>query len=268
MRKRLSIIILGLAMTIGLSTTTTFAQTDSTSTPVDTSKSVFGADNFYTELTLASRNVYRGVSYGESPSIMMKGAWMPCNYFEIGVYGNYTMNGTKEGYGNQFNYYATIKPFANSQTELKNFSITTDDYFYFNSNDSMNNYMEFGSEKTQHFMESRVKYDGSKLDLTAAYTYYTKENWNVDGIYFEAGYDVSSSLNLFVGYLTDENALMFQTKEGFTNAGFTFSRKLTVKQWSPMLKISTIFSPTYKTIDTTSPGVGKNPVNFVASLTF
>lgn len=259
--KKLLMILVGLSMIIGLSTQKTNAQ-DTTSS----GKSIFSNDNLYSELTLASRNVYRGVSYGESPSIMMKGAWLPCNYFEIGVYGNMTMNGVKEGYGNQFDSYFTIKPFANSNTELKNISITSDDFFYFNSEDSLNNMFDWSSEKTQHFMEARLKYDG-RIDFTAAYTYYANKNANVKGIYFEGGYDISEALYVSAGYLTEQSDLMFQSKGGWTNIGLTLTRKLHIKEWSPILKTSIIASPTYKTIYD-SPGVGKNPMSLVASLTF
>ncbi len=233
----------------------------------DSTKSMFAEDNFTTELTLASRNVYRGVSYGESPSIQMKGAWLPCKFFELGVYGNMTMSGIKEGYGNQVNYYVTLKPFANSSSELRNISITSDDFFYFNANDDDNNWTDYDSDKTQHFVEARAKYDGAKLDLTAAYTYYTNKSFNVDGIYFEAGYDVSKTLNVFIGYVTDQNDLMFQEEAGVSNIGFTLQRKLNIQSFSPLMKVSTIFSPTYNTIYDL-PGVGHNPVNLVVSLTF
>ncbi len=230
-------------------------------------KSVFEKENFNTELTLLSRNVFRGVSYGESPSIFGKGAWLPCKYFEMGVYGNVTLNGTTEGYGNQFNYYFTLKPFANSSTELKNISITSDDYFYFNSNDDDNNWTDYDSDKTQHFLEARAKYDGEKMDLTAAYTYYSNKEANVDGIYFEAGYDISKTFNVFVGYLTDQNDIMFQEDAGISNIGFTMQRKLNIQSWSPDMKVSTIFSPMYDTVYE-YPGVGRKPVYLVVSLTF
>lgn len=229
--------------------------------------SVLTEKNIVTELTLSSRNVFRGVSYGESPSIYAKGAWLPCNFFEIGVYGNVTLNGVSEGYGNQFNYYVTVKPFANSSSELKNLSITSDDYFYFNPNDDDNNWFDYDTDKTQHFLEARAKYDGSKLDLTAAFTYYANNEAMVDGIYFEAGYDINKSVNVFVGYLTGQNDLMFQSDDGFSNIGFTLQRNLNIQSWSPNLKVSTIFSPTYDTIYD-SPGVGHKPVNLVVSLTF
>lgn len=243
--------------------TTSFAQGDSTTII----NSAVDADNFNLELTLASRNVFRGVSYGESPSIMMKVGWMPCKWFEAGTYGNMTFNGTKDGYGNQVNTYFTIKPFANSKSQLKNISITSDDFFYFNADDADNNFFAWSGNKTQHFMEARVMYNG-RIDLTAAYTYHANDNANVDGIYFEAGYDVSPMFYVFAGYLTDQNDLMFQNEAGFTNVGGTFTKKISVKDaGNTILKISLIGSPTYETIQE-YPGVGTNPISLVASLTF
>jgi len=247
------------------------AQTDSTSVATDSTSatadsSILNADNWKTELTLASRNVFRGVSYGESPSIMMKGAWLPCKWAEVGVYGNMTMNGVKEGYGNQINYYITIKPFVNAKNELKNISITSDDYFYFNADDNLNNYFAWSENKTNHFLEARLKYD-SRLDFTVAYTYHANKNANVDGIYFEAGYDLSETFNVFAGYLTDQNDMMFQNKGGWTNIGGTVTKPLHVGSYSPVLKVSLIASPMYETHQD-YPGVGKNPISLVAALTF
>lgn len=254
MKKLLTIIIVSILM-MGY---TTQAQ-DSTS--------IFSADKFKAELTLASRNVYRGVSYGESPSIMMKGAWSMCKYTELGVYGNMTMNGVKEGYGNQINWYLTINPFVNSKSELKNISITSDDFYYFNANDADNgSFFAWSPEKTNHFMEARAKYDG-KLDLTVAYTYLANKNAKVDGIYFEGGYDISKTLYISAGYLTAQNDLMFQNKGGWTNVGATLTTKLHIGDYSPILKTSVIASPNYEnTYD--SPGVGRNPISLVAALTF
>lgn len=258
MKKTITLLMVCMFMIFGQHT---FAQ-DSTKT-----NSIVSADKFSSELTLASRNVFRGVSYGESPSIMMKGVWTPCKYFEFGVYGNMTMNGTKDGYGNQINSYVTIKPFAGATNEVfRRISITSDDYYYFNSEDSTNDFFAWSDKKTQHFMEARFKYDG-RFDLIMAYTYWAHKDAKVDGIYFEGGYDVSDALYVFAGYISDQSDLMFQSKSGWTNVGFTITRKLHMKEWSPVLKTSLIASPTSKTVYNL-PGVGRNPVSLVASITF
>ena len=256
--KKLTKIIMAMFIVVG--------QTINHSSAQDSTKSVVSADKFKTELSLLSRNVFRGVGYGDSPSILMMGSWVPCEYTEIGVYGNVTMNGLKEGFGNQINSYITIKPFAKSDNELKNISLTSDDYYYFYSVDSMNNFFAKKNKKTNHFMEARIKYDG-RIDFTVAYTYWGNKNADIDGVYFEGGYDISPVFYVFAGYLTDRNDLMFQTKGGWTNLGATLKRKLHIKDWSPELNTSVIISPTYQTV-ANFPGVGKNPISLVASLKF
>jgi hypothetical protein len=213
-------------------------------------------------------DVYKRQGWGNSPSLQMKLNWMPCSYFEMGAYGNVTSNGTKEGYGNQFNYYMTFNLFSESKNKhLKNISLTLDDYFYFNANDIDNNYFDYTSDKTQHFVEGRLKYDG-KLDITAAYVLYANENANVDGIYFEAGYDLTKNLYGFVGFVTDENALMFQKESGICNIGLTHQYELSLfKNKTSVLKTSVLANPNYESVYDL-PGVGRNPIMLVASLTF
>lgn len=253
MKKLLLILIL--VFTI-CGTRTVLAQTDN----AKTDSVISHPSRFYTELTLASRNMSRGVSFGNSPSIQMLANYRVCNYFEVGTYGQATMNGTKKGYGNTLNLYAAFK--------VKKFSLTFDDFFYFNSEDSTNNYFEYGSKKTQHFVEARLKYD-SRLDLIAAYTVY--QNSDIEkknAIYLEAGYDLTENFNVFAGYVTDQSAQMFYDKAGFTSAGVTVSKNLNItNKFSTMLKTSLIFSPNYKNV-TESQGVGRNPIYLVASLTF
>ena len=122
MRKILTVLL----FVAGLTLSSFASVTDSTATVVDTSNhSMFSSDKLYAELTLASRNVFRGVSYSESPSIQPMMKWMPCKYAELGVYGFTTFTGERAGYGNQINAYITLKPFASSKSELKNISLTS-----------------------------------------------------------------------------------------------------------------------------------------------
>ncbi len=256
MMKKLLCIIL-LTFTIGGSS---MAQNDSTSTQGESNK-------FTTEFSVATRNMFRGTGWGQSPSAMMNLVWNTCPYFSLGAYGNVTTNGTKEGYGNEFNYYATFNMFAeNKNRHLKAISITVDDFFYFNSNDADNNYFDYSGDKTQHFIEGRVKYD-RRFDLTGAYTLYANENANVDGVYIEAGYNITEDFYAYVGYVTDENALMFQSESGICNIGVTHQRKLNIKDFAPILRTSVIANPNYESIYNL-PGVGRNPIMLVASITF
>jgi len=226
-----------------------FAQTDS----VATSK-------FDTELTLASRNLSRGVSWGNSPSIQMMGNYKPCNYFEVGTYGQATLNGSSEGYGNQLNLYATFK--------YKKLSLTFDDYFYFNSDADDNDYFEYGSDKTQHFLEARAKYDGNRIDFIAAYTIYQNSNLNTgDAVYLEANYELNKNFSFFAGYVTDASDQMAYTDAGMTSVGTTWTKKFKIKDYSPTLRTSLVFCPNHENV-ADYPGVEGNPVYLVAAITF
>lgn len=215
---------------------------------------------FDTELTIASRNVSRGVSWGNSPSIQMMGNYKPCNYFEAGTYGQVTLNGIGEGYGNQLNLYATFK--------YKRVSLTVDDYFYFNENDNDNDYFEYGSDKTQHFIETRAKYDGERFDVIAAYTVYQNSNLSTgDAVYMEANYELNKDFALFAGYVTDASDQMAYTDAGMTSVGTTWTKKFKIKDYSPTLKTSLVFCPNHENVAEMA-GVGGNPVYLVAAITF
>ena len=63
-------------------------------------------------------------------------------------------------------------------------------------------------------------------------------------LYFEAGYDLSESLNIFAGYLTDRNDLMFTNKGGWNAIGASISKKLNVCHQTSLLKVSVVANPT------------------------
>lgn len=268
MKKILTVLLFAMGLTISSFASDTkstnsngTAVTDTTTAPApamtDSSKNQV---NFNTELVLVSRNIYRGVEYGSSVAIQPKLAAEFCPYFELGSYATYTLNGNKNGYGNQLNVYASFK--------RKEFSLTFDDFFYFNSNDSLNNYFEMSSSKTNHFLELRAKYD-SRVDFTAAYTIMQNSIYGANkAVYFELGYDVTDNFNLFASYITDASAQNFYDKGGVTGLGATASRKLNIKNCcSTILKTSLVLNPNYKNISK-NMGVGSNPINLVASLTF
>lgn len=226
-----------------------FAQTDSTENKF----------SINTEVSLATRNIWRGLDYGSSPSVqgtfsVSKGA------FELGTYGTTTLNGSKEGYGTWVELFATAK--------YKQFALTIDDYFFFNADDNTNNYFDWGSEKTQHFIESRIKWDTEKIDLTAGYAFYKNSSDDTNGVYLEAEYSPYTNLSFMVGGLTGGSYLSFYNEGGITSIGVTGRRTVQVSDtFSIQLKSSLIFNPSYdKSVE--APGVGTNPVYVVVYLVF
>lgn len=241
--------------------------TDTTTTKSDTtSNSLFSPEKFDIKMTLATKNVWRGTAWGESPSFMPEAAWKVCKYAEIGVAGTATLNGSRVGYGNQFNMSVTLKPFVKAKSEIKNLIFSTTDVYYFSEFSRDNSYFAWSKEKTNHFVEGQIKYD-SDFDFSVNYTYLANKAANVDGIYFEAGYDISTSVNVFAGYVTDQNDLMFVNKGGWTNIGATISKPVKVAGCATALKLSVIANPNYEHVADV-PGVGNGPVYLVGSLVF
>ena len=77
--------------------------------------------SFNVDLGVASRNIWRGLDYGSSPSIWgdLYGSFKK---FSIGAMGTSTLNGSKSGYGNWMELYASYT--------FKNLTFVADRNFY------------------------------------------------------------------------------------------------------------------------------------------
>lgn len=246
LRKMSKILLLFLTL---LPLYTAFAQTDSTETKV----------SLNTEVSLATRNIWRGLDYGSSPSVqgtfsVSKGA------FEMGTYGTTTLNGNKDGFGTWVELFGTVK--------YKQFSLTLDDYFFFNAADSLNNYFEWDRKTTQHFIESRLKWDTEKIDITAGYAFYKNKIDDTNGLYLEAEYSPSKSFSVVIGGLTGGSFLSLYERGGITTIGVVGRRIIQVSEnFSFQVKTSLIVNPSYnKSVQ--APSVGTNPIYVVAYLVF
>jgi hypothetical protein len=214
--------------------------------------------NLNLEVSLASRNIWRGLDYGSSPSIQGTFSLMHEN-FEIGTYGTTTLNGSKQGFGTWVELFATYK--------YRQLSLTIDDYFFFNAADSMNNYLEWDRTNTQHFIESRLKFDSDKFDFMAGYAFYKNKADHTTGIYMEAEYSPFKNLSFIAGGVTGANWLSFYDAGGVTTLGVAGKKPIQLSEkFSMLLKTSLIFNPSYdKSVN--APGVGTNPVYVVIMLT-
>lgn len=212
-----------------------------------------------TEVTIASRNIWRGLDYGTSPAIQGTLA-LSQKYYEVGAFATATLNGNKFGYGTWLELYATAK--------YKSFQLTADDYFFFNAQDSLNTYFEWNQNKTQHFIEGRLKYDSDKLDITAGYSFFKNTMDKTNGVYLEGEYSPYKNFSLIVGGVTSSNWLSFYDGGGVTTVGVTGKREIKLSNsFALNLKCSLIFNPNYKNA-LKGTGVGNNPVYFVVYLTF
>ena len=205
---------------------------------------------------VSTRNVWRGLDYGSSPSIWgdIFGSY---KRFSLGVMGTNTLNGSKSQYGNWLEMYASY--------EYKNLTFIIDDYFFFNSKDSANNYFDYTPEKTQHLIEARFEYKNKVLEALVGYVVYSNDADNTNGVYLEATYKPNKKLSFTSGYLTNSQWLSFYNSGGLTTLGINCHSEIQFLKQKLPLKTSLIFNPNYKNA---SPLIGNNPAYFVISTDF
>lgn len=210
--------------------------------------------------TLSSKNLWRGNVYGDNtPSISGTLALNFKESFEIGLCGTSPINGTKKGYGIWMEVYAT-KTFGN-------FSITLDDYFFFNEADSLNDYFNWSRTSTQHLVEARLKYSVDRFSVMLSHVPYASET-SVNSLYFETEvFLIKKIFSISAGAVIGESYLNFYDAPGITHVGFTGYKDVVVTEsFTVPFKVGVFASPNYKNASQI-PGFGQNPINFVVSLT-
>lgn len=214
----------------------------------------------YTLIGINTKNLWRGNVYGNNtPSINGTIAMHLKSHFELGATGTSPMNGSRDGYGIWMELYA-------SQTVGK-FTFTVDDYYFFNAQDSLNDYFNWNKNETQHFVEGRVKYDAGRFNVTGSYVLYAA-NTAVNNLYTEAEYFlVPKVLSLSVGAVFGRSDLNFYEKGGITHIGITGYRDIVFsKDFYIPLRVSLITSPNYKNASK-YPAFTQNPINLVIGIT-
>ena len=96
-----------------------------------------------------SRYVWRGVDYGQSPSIQ-PGMALSTSFFEFGVWGAYATNGFKT---QEVDLYLTYNI-------VDAFSVTITDYFFPDEVLSSNSYFEYQVSKSGHIFELMLSFNG------------------------------------------------------------------------------------------------------------
>ena len=226
-------------------------------TKVATTDSSKAESKFKTSVAIATRNVTRGVNFASSPSVMAEVSYQVCSHFEVGGNGTTTTNGTAAGYGNTINLFGDVK-LAN------HLSVRVTDYFFMGT--GINDYLyEYGKGKGDgHFDEVSLCYKNDEFKVFAAYCFYSTkfESEANKGIYFEAEYNFGQGVSGTIGYISDQSALNFYSKSGFSTVALNY-------EWAKFggkFKGSLIINPNYKNV-TISEGVSASPATAVLSYT-
>ncbi len=213
-----------------------------------------------TSVSLSSKNLWRGNVYGNNAPSISGTLGFKVKNFEVGATGTSPLSGNRDAYGIWMELYA-------SQT-VGAFTFTVDDYYFFNSADSLNDYGNWSSTDTQHLIEGRVKYDGGRFNITASYVLYAATGLT-NSLYAEAEFFlVPDQLSVVAGGVFGESALNFYDDAGVTHFGFTGYRDIQItKEFALPLRVSVITSPNYKNASQYAKFT-QNPINFVVGVTF
>lgn len=228
--------------------TTLYAQKDSTKT------------NIVTSVSIASKNFWRGNVYGDNAPMLSGTLGLSSDHFELGVTGTSPLSGSRVGYGIWVELYAAAK--------LGNFTLTVDDYYFFNEYDSLNEYENWSSTNTQHLIEVRLKYGVDRFNVTASIVAYAaKESKN--SLYLEGElFLILKQLSVTAGGVFGESYLNFFDKKGLTFAGINGYRDIQItNKFTIPLRVSVMSSPNYKNASKYN-GFSQNPINVIVGITF
>lgn len=222
---------------------------------------------FY-EIDLMSRNVWRGIDFGDlSPSsFVLVGASF--DNFEIGTYSIFSLLGNNEGYSNTFNVYMSYT--------LNNFKLTLDDYYF--KGHYTNIETKFLDYKNTHFLEARLDYTYNNFNFLTSYSLYSGEYYVVDyldfdnrkGFYMEANCEFDHT-GFTIGYLTKESALNFHDSEGFTNLKLYYFNDIKRSKKICEFETGIVYNPNYDNIaplDQPRFGYGVNQFNYYLNIIF
>jgi hypothetical protein len=232
-----------------LFTIASYAQEDSTKT-----------SPLVTSVSISSKNFWRGNVYGDNAPSISGTLGLTSKHFEIGVTGTSPLSGSRVGYGIWAELYASAK--------LGNFTLTLDDYYFFNEYDSLNEYENWSSKDTQHLLEARLKYGVDRFNVTASIVAYAaKESKN--SLYLEGEvFLILKQLSVSAGGVFGESYLNFFDKGGLAFAGVNGYRDIKVTDnFAVPLRVSVMTSPNYKNASKYN-GFTQNPINVIVGVTF
>jgi hypothetical protein len=196
-----------------------------------------------------SRYVWRGADFGASPSVQPTLYYNCGGWFELGVWGAYSLKGV----------YSETDPYL--KLTYKYFSLILSDYFSYS--DTLTNkpaYFDFGKKTTNHILEASLLFKGPEKFplsiLAGTYFYGNDRNLGYDAVkdsslenyystYIELTYSFKcahSNFDFFLG-LTPQ-AGVYGNTFGVINTGINAYKKIKLTPTFELpLKASLIFNP-------------------------
>jgi hypothetical protein len=212
--------------------------------------------NIVTSVAISSKNVWRGNVYGNNKPSISTALGYKVKGLETGIVSTAPLDGSRDGFGIWAELYASYT--------IKKFTFTIDDYYYFNAQDSLNDYFNWKRGETQHYVESRVRYDQGRWNATGSYVLYANAQ-SVNSLYLESEfYLLPKLLSLTVGYVFGRSDLAFYDKGGITHVSVTAYKQVLKRIPS---HFAVIVSPNYRNAQK-YPAFTQNPINVVVGVVF
>jgi hypothetical protein len=215
-------------------------------------------------VSLSSKNFWRGNVYGNNaPSISGTLGYRFKNNLELGATGTSPFSGNRDGYGIWMELYAS-KTFE----KIEGLTLVVDDYYFFNAEDSLNDYGSWNHNTTQHIVEGRIKYEVNRFNVMFSYVLYAAKGLD-NAPYVEAEYFlVPQRFSVSLGGVFGASALNFYDAPGITHAGVTgYGNVRLTESFSVPLRLSVFASPNYKNASK-YPKFSQNLINFVVAISF
>ncbi len=189
---------------------------------------------------LMSRYVWRGVDYGDSPSLQ-PALTFTAGGFSIGTWGAYSLAGTDDGVFSEHDLWMSY----DIETESASFSFIVTDYHYPVARLKYFDYA--GDGEGAHTIEIAGAISGPESFPISLFAAYNVHNDPDNSLYIELGYfftlgDVE--LSLFAGGSTGQSAWYGTTKGALINTGLTVTKSLVITDtFSLPLSASFIVNP-------------------------
>jgi len=164
-----------------------------------------------------SRYVWRGIDFGDSPSIQPD-VNATFGNFNIGAWAAVATQGSPEG--TEVDWYAS---YTFDTSKAGSFSLQLTDYTF--PDLPRGNYFT----KEAHFLEGGINYSGPSAFPVTVFTGVFFTNDDDYSVYTEIGYQIEM-VNLFFGFTPAESALYGTSKAGVINTGISASKSLQITE--------------------------------------
>ena len=196
-----------------------------------------------------SRYIWRGSDYGASPSVQPTLYFNGGGWFELGVWGSYSLKGV----------YSETDPYL--KLTYKYFSVILTDYFIYSDTQTKKPaYFDYGKKTTNHALEASLLFKGPEKFplsiLVGTYFYGNDRKWGYDAVkdstlenyystYIELTYSFKCCHNNFDVFLgLTPRAGAYGNTLGVINTGINAYKKIKLTPTFELpLKASLIFNP-------------------------